>query len=238
MPDAIATITGALRAEAEGLRLIAENVANASSVGHQRQIPIMHVDFAGLLPEDSTGHVDGPIKRVAIDLTPGPLQQTEEPLHVALDGPGYFVVTNDTGDALTRAGDWRLDAEGYLVTRSGAFVQGVQGPVRLSGPPSIELDGSISVDGIFVDRLRVISPSDSMSLEALSDGLFRLMPGAEVEVLPSSRVRQGFLELSNTSPVNEMVQLMDTLRRFELMQRVARGHDAMLEKAISELGKP
>ena len=159
-------------------------------------------------------------------------------LHLALDGPGYFVVDLDTENVLTRAGDWHIDPEGYLVTRQGAYVQGLQGPIALSGEPLIELDGSVVVDGVYVDRLQIISPTDPMSLQALGNGLFALPPGTEVEVTSPSRVRQGFLESSNSSPVGEMVQLMDTLRRFELMQRIARGHDAMLEKAISELGKP
>ena len=50
-------------------------------------------------------------------------------------------------------------------------------------------------------------------------------------------LRQGFLETSNVQPINEMVQLMDTMRRFEAEQHFVRGYDGMVDEAIKTLGK-
>jgi flagellar basal-body rod protein FlgG len=64
-----------------------------------------------------------------------------------------------------------------------------------------------------------------------------LTEGEQAIDSPAPTVRQGFLETSNVQTVNEMVQLMETLRRFEAGQHFVRGYDDMVDKAISTLGK-
>ena len=72
-----------------------------------------------------------------IDRRPGILKSTSEALHLALEGPGFFVVElpDGAGEALTRRGDFRLDSVGRLVTQQGHPVLGDNGVVRPGGTP-------------------------------------------------------------------------------------------------------
>jgi len=138
----------------------------------------------------------------------------------------------------TRRGDLHVAADGTLVSFLGAPVLGEKGPIQISSSnPSIAADGTISVNGDVIDRLRVINVAKDANLESLGDGTFRTAIAALEEQTGRASVRQGFLEGSNVAPVNEMIQMMETLRRFEAEQRFARAYDGMLDKAISELGK-
>jgi flagellar basal body rod protein FlgG len=182
---------------------------------------------------------------VAIDLQPGTLKSTAEPLHVALDGPGFLVLqqppqsTSSGQDMLlTRRGDLHVSADGYLVSSVGLPVLGSAGPIHVgSATPAIAADGSVRIDNQWVDELRIVNVADGSSLQPLGDGTYRADLGAVSEGDRSASVRQGFLETSNVVPVNEILQLMETVRRFEAEQKFALAYDGMLDKAISELGK-
>ena len=156
-------------------------------------------------------------------------------LHLALEGPGFFVVDAPQGEALTRRGDFRLDNEGRLVTQQGLPVLGDNGPVHLNGTPQISADGSVRVAGEVVAQLRIAQVAAGSPLVPLNGDLYRGSPLPQGDA--TARVRQGFLETSNVESVQEIVRLVETMRHFETVQRYVRGYDDMMGKAISELGK-
>src|SRR5690606_21331103 len=95
------------------------------------------------------------------DMAKGAMEETGNPLDVALESDGFFQVLDEqTGDArYTRAGRFIPDAEGLLRTPGGLLVEGNGGPIQL--PPnavSIEIagDGSIRADGQLIGRLQVV----------------------------------------------------------------------------------
>lgn len=233
MSEVFALIGAGLRADAEVLRTVADNVANFGSGAYRRQIAVAHVDFDALLAEQQVA----PTQATAIDETPGTLRPTGEPLDLALDGPGYFVVATDDGEALTRSGDIRLDAAGRMVTARGDALLGERGAITVDGPVSVAQDGVVRVRDEVVDRLRIAVPGGPGGLAMRPDGLYALTDAVAMVDGQTSGIRQGFLETSNVSVVTEMTLLMDVVRHFESLQRIARGYDGMLDKAISELGK-
>lgn len=239
MTDVISMIAAGMRADAEALRVVAQNVANSEAVAYRRQILVARPAFASLLGDAETATaVAAPELATATDRRPGALRQTGEPLHAALDGPGFFVVDAGQGPVLTRNGDWRLDRDGRVVTAGGALVLGSRGPiVPGDGPVTITADGTVRVRDRTVDQLQLIVPAEDAPLQSLGGGLFALSDATPLNGNPSVHVRQGFLESSNVSLINEMVQMMETVRHSESMQRLARTYDSMLDKAISELGK-
>jgi flagellar basal-body rod protein FlgG len=229
-----------MRTETEVLRVISQNIANAQTVAYRRQVPVNHVQFDQLLETTANAQLQLPKSQftVAVDMQQSTLKSTGDPLNVALDGAGFFMVQTAHGPALTRRGDFHLTGDGTLVSFGGDAVLGQKGVIQIgSGKPAISVDGSVSIGGAVVDQLRVVNVSDKAHIESLGDGTYRASMSdiEERDIRPS--VRQGFLEGSNVAPVNEMIQLMETVRRFETEQKFARAYDGMLEKAISELGK-
>lgn len=238
MSDVIAALAEAMRNDAETLRVIGQNVANAETVAYRREVALTRPTFVEA-SEDARAAISAPsAMETAVDQRPGTLRGTSEPLHLAIEGPGFFVVDASDrtgGEALTRRGDFRLDSEGRLVTHDGLPVLGRGGIVSPGGTPSIAPDGSVRVDGEVVAQLRIAQVASESRLTSLSGDLYL---GAQLpEAESTARVRQGFLETSNVESVQEMVRLIETMRHFETTQRFIRGYDDMMGKAISELGK-
>ncbi len=243
MSDTMAMIEATMRADAEAVRVIGHNIANAQVTGYRRQIPVSAVteSFAAMADEadvqlQATTQLAAPTTEVQTDLRAGSLRATGRALDVALDGTGFFVVQSPEGPLLTRKGDLQVSAQGVL-TSNGAAILGEQGVIEIgAGTPVIAADGTVRVNDQILDRLRVVQVTDEKALQYLGNGMFSVAGDAIVSEEQAS-LRQGFLEESNISPVGEMVQLMETMRRFESAQRFARGYDQLMEQAIRELGK-
>jgi flagellar basal-body rod protein FlgF len=237
MSDSIAALSEAMRQDAETLRVIGQNVSNIDTVAYRREIAVTRTSFDAASEEARAELLTPTHFETAIDQRSGTLKSSSEVLHLALEGPGFFVVEmpNGGGEALTRRGDFRLDSEGHLVTQQGMPVLGQNGPVQISGTPQIAPDGSVRVNDEVVAQLRVAQVATDAQLTPLGSDLFT---GAQLPQGDSAaRVRQGFLEASNVDSVQEMMRLIETMRHFEGVQRFVRGYDDMMGKAISELGK-
>jgi flagellar basal-body rod protein FlgF len=236
MSEAIAALSDALRNDAETLRIIGQNVANLETTAYRREIAVLRPSF-DQVTDDARVSVERALGvESVVDQRPGTLKSTSESLHLALEGPGFFVVETPDGEALTRRGDFRLDSESRLVTQAGLPVLGDNGVIRLDGAtPQIAPDGTVRIAGDIVAQIRVAQVSPESQLTPIGGDLYRAaqLPDAD----SSARVRQGFLETSNVESVGEMVRLMETMRHFESVQRFVRGYDDMMGKAISELGK-
>lgn len=244
MSGTISLIEASMRADAEAVRVIGHNIANAQVAGYRRQIPVNSLSstFATAADEATVNmqakEMSAPTTHVTTDLRAGALKSTGRPLDVALEGSGYLVLQGANGPLLTRRGDLQVSAQGMLTAASGDPVLGEQGPIDIgTGTPVIDADGSVRVGGQLLDRLQVVQVTNEAALQYLGNGLFAQAQTAGVVVQEQSLLRQGFLEASNISPVGEMVQMMAAMRRFESGQRLVRGYDQMMEKAISELGR-
>src|SRR4029077_9598288 len=148
--------------------------------------------------------------RVVTDSRPGTLKATGQPLDVALTAPGYFEVTTPDGPAYTRAGQFRLDARGRLVTALGYPVMGVSGEIVLNTPnPVIEPNGQIRENNRQTAQLKIVQFEEPSSVERVGDGL--VTSGGATRTLADSDVqlRQGFVENANVSSMHEMVQLIE-----------------------------
>jgi flagellar basal-body rod protein FlgF len=247
MTDTIDVIGASMHADAETLRMIAQNVANAQSVAYMRQIPLTHATFdaaASHADSDNTGvgfagHARLPASTlVALDMRPGTLRSTAAPMDLAIEGKGFFVVQTGGGEVLTRRGDFKLDSEGRLVTQAGDPVLGTSGPVQIgTGQPSIAADGTVRVGADVVGNLRIEQVDSATALQPAGDGCYTMTGDQSSTPMDAPIVRQGYLESSNVQTVNEMVQMMETMRRFEASQHFARGYDDMVEKALGTLGR-
>lgn len=213
-----------LRTQTQALELIANNLANLNTNGYRGQQPT----FRSLLT--GTWMAAGnPLNRAAndfnvlggsrLDLTPGNLQPTGNPLDLGLEGDGFFVVQTRAGARYTRNGNFQISPAGQLTTADGDPVLGEQGPLNLpSGPLAISADGTISQDGAVAGKLQLVDFPPGTPLGAEGTSYYSAPDGS---AQPSLRVyvRQGMVESSNVNSVGAMVDLISVQRHADMLER-------------------
>lgn len=168
----------------------------------------------------------------------GPLQQTGQPLDLAIQGAGFFQVRRADGTtALTRDGSFQLDSEGRLTSKDGHLVQpGITVPPGTAVDKiAIGPDGTVRVGtGAPLGRIELVTVPAPDGLQALGGNLFAPTDasGATTPVaLAAGELRQGALEGSNVDMADAMVDMMDAQRSFQLASKAIQMQDQMLEVA-------
>jgi flagellar basal-body rod protein FlgG len=167
----------------------------------------------------------------------GALQRTGNPLDVAIQGDGFLQVKlTDGRTALTRDGALRLDANGALVTASGAKVQ----PGLTVPKGTRESDITISSDGVVTGRngrrlgaISVVDVRSPQALESAGDNAFLVTQasGAATRAGTGTTLSQGVLESSNVDTADEMVQMIDAQRGYQLASKAITTTDEMWQIA-------
>jgi len=224
----------------ERLRVISHNLANVSTVGFKRELAVTR-PFGEMLEASSVKAASGaasfPVVSTQTDWSAGALVHSGNPLDLALEGQGYFVIDTGEQEAYSRQGTFHLNGEGTLVNVAGQAVLGNGGEMRLTGPvPLIDVQGNVREGNVVVGQLRVVSVSNPQSLREMGNGMWAASENTEGTPNESARVRQGFSEAANVASMNEMVKMIETVRHFEASQRLVLGYDAMLGRAITDLG--
>jgi flagellar basal-body rod protein FlgF/flagellar basal-body rod protein FlgG len=230
-----------LAAQTQALELVANNLANLGTAGYRGQ----QATFRSLLsgggtvsrnPLNAAVNDFGVLGGSRIDRASGSLTATGNPLDLAVAGNGFFVVQSAQGIAYTRNGGFHATPTGQLVTSEGDAVLGEQGPITLpQGSVAVSADGTLSVDGAVVAKLRVAEFSPDTSLRAVGAAIYAAPADSELPAASSS-IRQGMLEESNVSPVEGVVQLITIQRNAEMMQRALTLFDSQFNQtAVQDL---
>jgi flagellar basal-body rod protein FlgF len=225
----------------ESLELLANNVANASTGGYKADREFYSL-YAAPEAQDADPVSTMPvIERPWTDLAQGLLQVTGNPLDVALSGGGFFTVQGPQGNLYTRNGNFRLAANGRLVTPDG-YPVGASGGAALtldgSRPIAISSDGTVSQDGQVIGQLQIADFTSAADFVKQGNNYFRaarpdVQPGASRGV----SVEQGKLEASNTGTAESAVRLVSVMRQFEMLQKaVSLGAD-MNRQAVEQVAK-
>lgn len=233
----------ALAARMQALDLVANNLANANTVGYKKQEEFYRA-FSASLNSNSLTPVNQAINNFALlggahlDLSSGSLTNTSNDTDVAIDGSGYFSIQTKAGVRYTRNGNFRLNAERQLVDDSGNPVVGEQGPIVVpNGKLTISDNGTISVDGAIVDQLRVVDFAPGTKIVPEGNTNFNAPAGSAIPA-SSAQVRQGVLESSNSDPIGSAVQLIDLQRNAELVERaLSIFNNDFNQTAVQELPK-
>ena len=223
MGDGIYTAVAGACAQAERIDSIANNLANLMTVGFKADRPV----FAEVLRAGLDQAYVAP-RGAAPDLSPGPLKRTGNPLDLAVEGPGFFVVATPAGERLTRAGAFGRDGEGRLVTPAGQQVLGHDGAIHLGdGAVEVSGDGTVTAGGREVGRLRLLEPGPEAVLIKEGRNLFAL-EGPDQALKPArGKISQGFVELSNARPTESLVRLITAQRTFEVLLNAMRNFQQM-----------
>ena len=211
-------------ARMDALDVVANNLANANTVGFKAQHEFYRSFSAWLQPSLSTPINDvvnqfGILGGARLDLSQSALEPTGNDTDVALQGSGFFAVQTKNGLRYTRAGNFSLNAQRQLVDANGDLVQGTQGPIQVpSGKLAISPDGTVSVDGTLVSQLNVVDFAPGTQLVPEGSANFVAQQGGAKPAVDVN-VQQGNLESSNSDPVRTTVELIDLQRTAQLMER-------------------
>ncbi len=179
-----------------------------------------------------------------VDYNPGSFRITDNTYDLALSGDGFFAIefTNKAGETstkYTRAGQFTLNREGYLVTEEGDYVLDVRNNrIRIDtlSDSSIDRDGNITQNGQIVAQIGVFDFEDYNYLDRYGETYFEALPGATPYLTGDAEIYSGYLEMSNVSSVSEMVNLIAITRQYESNQKVIQTLDSTLEQAV-QLGR-
>lgn len=222
----------------------AANISSGSIHGYKRRVPTFEsVLNKALGPAEAASPADRPeVIRGAehFDLNPGRVVQTGGEFDFSLGENQFFKVRlPDGGDLYTRNGRFQLNAEGTLVTGRGLPVAVDGNTVTITpanGRVNVSRDGTLHQDAVRLGAFDVVEIHDTAGLIPFLGG-FIPDPESGREPKPAAEpgVRQGFLESSNVSPIQEMTQLIRLSRTFEANRKMIQEQDDNMEKAIRYL---
>lgn len=236
----------AMNASSRWQELIAENLSASSIPGFKKQDISFSAIEAGLMAaRGASGSQQAkfllPRMEGYTNFGNGEMKLTGVKTDTAIDGPGLFEVQLPNGSmGYTRDGEFHVDAQGQLVTKSGMLVMGSSGTIQLDpkdpNPISIAPNGDISQGSARKGKLKVVEFNSPQLLTPLGGGLFGAMD-TKLQSSDSTRasIRQGFLEAANTSSVTEMANMITAMRHFEANHKLVQLQDERMGKAISEL---
>ena len=178
------------------------------------------------------------INQEYIDFQQGALQDTGNPLDLALQGNSFLSVKTPDGNRYTRDGRFLRDADNTLVTIEGYQVLDDAGqPLELpDGDVSVAPEGAISVNGTAVAQLGIGVFTDPRTDLQHTEGNLFTGPTASTSQ-DVAQVVQGYLETSNANPSQLMTQLVEVARSYEASQNMVRNQDELLGKTIASLGR-
>ncbi|MCX8022909.1 MAG: flagellar basal-body rod protein FlgF [Syntrophorhabdaceae bacterium] len=219
---------------------IANNISNALTAGYKSSRPAINIikaegDQGQTVTKDETFIS---ILESYIDFSEAPLVETKNALDLAIDGNGFFVVSTKEGDMYTRNGQFTLDKDKKLTTLDGMPVLGERGIItidgRMGGDIKIENDGSIYVDKVLVDKLKIVDFKDKRVLKHFGSSRFvKVDPNAQETPPEKFSVKQGCYEASNVDVIKEMVDMVSALRAYESYTRVDQFFNDILTKLIN-----
>jgi len=229
------------------LDVISNNVANMNTTGYKADGAVFQEYLSPVARAAMTqARVSFVYDRATWhNMGQGTVEQTGNPLDVAIQGNGFLVVQTPRGERYTRNGALQINAAGELVTGSGLPVLGENGPIRLQSTDrdlSIAQDGTISVrEGTQTQtsslrgRLRIVGFARPHQLQKDGDNTFSAAADNPARPEPESRVLQGAVEKSNVRGVAEMSRLIEVTRNYTQMANLLQQQNDMRQSAIQKL---
>ena len=246
-----------MQAQSLNIDVISNNLANVNTTGFKRS----RADFQDLLYETSRiagaaatadtevptgiqlGHGTRPaaVQKIFIQ---GDYQHTQNELDLAIDGGGFFQILQADGEtAYSRAGAFKLDSQGRVVTSDGFLLQPEITVPADTVSIAIGLDGTVSViqagatEPTEIGTLELARFVNPAGLNSIGRNLYRPTTASGQAVTGTAgtegfgTLSQGYLEMSNVNVVDEMVNMISAQRAYEINSKTIRTADEMLQMA-------
>ncbi len=232
--------------------VLANNLANTNTTGFKQDFAVVtqrRIESQESLQAGSFGHsiLDGlpgglNVRASHHDFAQGSIEKTGRPLDVAIDGEGFFGVTDGTSTRYTRDGQFTLNKEGELVLSAGKgkwkVLDDAGAPIeidRAAGAFEVSQDGSIRQGRAVVARLGLFAATDEQTLAKVGTNLFDAgdegMTPIEGRFVPKSR------EASNADVMSGLVQMMEASRAYQLNATMIQLQDRTTEQTVNTVGR-
>ena len=251
------TAATGMQAQTLNIDVISNNLANVSTSGFKKS----RAEFQDLLYETlrpagvsssetsevpvgiQVGHGTRPsaVNRIFVQ---GDFQQTKNELDLAVEGDGFFQIIQANGDtAYTRDGAFKLDNEGRIVNSDGFLLEPEISVPNNTIAISIAIDGSVSVlqsgqaEPVEIGTIELVRFMNPAGLHSIGRNLFIPTAASGEEIIGTAgedgfgTIAQGYLEGSNVSVVEEMVNMIVAQRAYETNSKVIQASDEMLQMA-------
>ncbi len=246
-----------MEAQTLNIDVIANNLANVNTTGYKRS----RADFQELMYEEiktpGAASADGTqlpsgiqiglgVRPVAVQkvFEQGDFTPTGNPLDMVVEGAGFFQIVKPDGEiAYTRAGAFKLDSEGRIVTSEGYPMEPEITIPSDTTQITINPDGSINATQpgnsapTEVGQIEIARFSNPGGLKSIGKNLFEETASSGVPNTDTpgneglGTIQQGFIELSNVNIVDEMVQMIVSQRAYEINSKVVQAADDMMQIA-------
>jgi flagellar basal-body rod protein FlgG len=250
-----------LEAQDQRMRVIANNLSNVGTTGFKRDranfatLAYQDARIAGQQSSSETAYATGlnlgtgvAIQSTSRIDTQGTLQTTGNALDLALDGDGFFQVQMPGGQlGYTRAGNFSRSAEGQLVTAQGDPLQPAITVPEGASAITIAADGTVSAsvpgqtEPANLGQITIASFTNPAGLKAMGDNMLgETAASGQAQLGPAGQagrgnIRQGFLEASNVNVVEELVDMIECQRAYEINSKMISAVDEMLKNANQTL---
>lgn len=238
------------------LDIISNNMANATTVGFKKEgvtnqsfeeaLALKIRDSSANWQKEGIGNVSPGVKlgEIYTDYTQGSIRETGNTYDLAIGGEGFFQisVTNKNGEEqtrYTRAGQFMIDREGYIVNYDGSHLMSESGKLQVPTDAAevvIDEEGRVYADDQLVDRILLKDFEDYDFLKKMGDTMYEPVNGAQ-EKEAQGLILQGYTEQANVNVVSEMVNMIEITRAYETNQKVIKSIDTTLELLTSTVGK-
>lgn len=251
------TAASGMLAQWERTNVLSNNVANADTTGFKVDealirayptqaivrkndvtLPFDPVKF-DLRPPIGVLGTGAQVEEVVPIFTQGPLEETKNPLDIALAGDGFLAVQTPAGIRYTRDGSLALNREGVLVNRSGhPVLSTMQQPILLQqGEVHFDRDGRVYLDGTLIGQLLIVRFPNPEGLEKRGENLFIQTATSGVPFADTqTEVQQGYLEKPNMNIVEGMVEMIKAFRTYEANARVVQATDRTVDRLVNDVG--
>ncbi|MCW4113686.1 flagellar basal-body rod protein FlgF [Aurantimonas sp. MSK8Z-1] len=238
MQSALPVALSAQLATEKRLETIANNIANARTVGFRAE----EVKFEQLLSEAGSTPVAFASKgETFISTRTGELSQTGNTLDMAVNGDAWFGIQGANGTVYTRDGRMRVSEAGELQTLNGEAILDAGGAPMLvdpnGGPLNIARDGMITQGGQQLGAVGLFTiPANAKLSRAGTSGVVPDAAAVPLLDFAQAGVMQGYVEGSNVNPVLEMTRLITVQRAFESAAKLLQDSEGSLNDAVKSLG--
>jgi flagellar basal-body rod protein FlgF len=234
------------------LDVVANNIANLNTTGFKADGALFEQFLMPVARNNQFSGADSRLNFVQdratwLDLSQGPMQQTGNPLDVAIEGDGFLVVQTARGERYTRNGALQINAIGELVTSAGDRVVGESGPITFQTTDHdivINPDGSIRVregSSATTDssrgKLRLVEFGQPQQLSKDGSSTFMVNADQQPRAAANARIVQGAVEKSNVSGVIEMTRLIEVTRSYTEVASLLQQQSDLRRNALDKLAE-
>jgi flagellar basal-body rod protein FlgF len=238
MRDSLYVALSAQIALERRLDTIADNVANASTIGFRSTGVKFEDVVSGTGPRSVSFASSG---KTYLSSAHGSMTETGNPFDFAIQGDAWFAIETPVGTVMTRDGRFSMNESGELMSIEGHPVLDAGGaPIQLdprNGPPQAGADGALRQNDQLVGTIGLYNfdPGENF-VRYDNSGIIPSRTPEPVVDRTDVGIAQGFLEESNVNPMLEMTRLITVQRAFENTAALLRQTDSSTDEAIKTLG--